>query len=181
MEIAKVSFSEDGCVCICAFSGCLSCPYCVSSLCQVPQEVACEWIMVLPNRAGKRLHTSNHAFLYLFSQHSLPVFCLPVPLLGKLRWTEPVLQGHIAGRWWNPESQSSCLTPQPCPDSSTPGLKWETICTSAVTMQGTQSVMELCWSIPGRRRDGRDQGGLYEMALSKAFLEAVLKWHLTLN
>ena len=36
-------------------------------------------------RAGKRPHSSNQALICLFSQHSLLVFSVPVPMLGKQR------------------------------------------------------------------------------------------------
>lgn len=83
-EIAKASLSESSCFCICAFSTCLSCTYCVSSLFQVLQEVVYEWIMV----SLLQQSTYNHAIIYLFSQHSLPVFSVLVPILGKQRWAE---------------------------------------------------------------------------------------------
>lgn len=39
-------------------------------------------------RARKRSCMSSHALINLCSQHSLPVLSVPVPVLGKQRWTE---------------------------------------------------------------------------------------------
>lgn len=69
---------------------------------------------------------------------------------------ETALQGPIAGRWWNPDSQPGHLTPQACPDSSTPRAKREITCPSAISVKGTHSLMESCQSLIGRRETRED-------------------------
>lgn len=64
-------------------------------------EHANELQSLFANRVGKRLPMSNHAFIYSFRQHSLPVFSVPVRMLGKLRWTkgQSTTVPSLAGGW----------------------------------------------------------------------------------
>ena len=88
-EIAQVSFSESGCFHICAFSRCSPGTYCVLGLCRSCSgwHVSESWSL-FPEEAGKRPCTRNPPFIYLFGHHPWPIFSLPAPMLGKLRWTK---------------------------------------------------------------------------------------------
>lgn len=132
------------------------CPACAKS-CR--RECVNESWCLLSHKAGKRPCTSNPVFIYLFSQHSLPVLSMPVPMLVKQRWTESQSSRVTLLAGGRTQVVSIHRLHRPVLTLSTHSPKRGTTCISTLQCRGGILGQSCAQDITGRR-DRKNQGGL---------------------